>query len=837
MIPPTIEQAKEEARRRAERGESLDLLLASIDEGWRDQVILAARPRLSRIVSTEPSPSAWVDALPSETWYHWQRLQSLIRTKKGCDVADSVAAESERILRRMPDPHRLRFRGQGLVVGYVQSGKTANYTAVAARSIDAGYRLVIVLSGIHDSLRNQTQLRLERELTGTREGGVGQPSLGRRWVRLTREDQDFDASSDSTVLQGGAPLLLVAKKCVPILNRLDEWLEEAGLDLLQQTPVLLIDDEADQASINTRGNRSEGPSVDDEEDPLDEDVAPSRTNALIRSILGRLPRVCYIAYTATPFANILINPDSNDREVGQDLFPRDFVVQLPRPAGYIGTEELFGVDAQARDVLRRVPDEDIAVLRGPKGRQTTGEIRVPQPVLPASLTDAIGDFLVAGAVRFIRGHAGKPHTMLVHVTHRIQDQHRIAESIRAYLNELLDLERFDRNELARRLGIAWERNRSTVAAYPDLIPLIAGAIQILQRVEVLEMNSAVGEEFDYENRPDRQLIAVGGNRLSRGLTLEGLTVSYFLRTTSMCDTLIQMARWYGYRGGYEDLIRIWTTEGIARWFSELALVEQSLRDSIVAMNREGRRPDQMALRLRAHSELLLTSRQKSRTLTDIQDSWSMDHPQTVLLPLRDPVSLQYNLRIADQFLASLAFSPQVHGGRLSRDVSQEEIVQFLRNYRFHPDIRAFDPDGICEWILSRANEGELLDWSVFLATSGEGNTVMLGNQEVKLAKRRRHSDDSIGILIDPRHEGVDLSGGPDLYRRTSRTYDSELMRRARPSTQGLLIVYPLDAEFLGITTVDSVIAIALSLPETEDGGGSWLVNRTVLENERGGWNA
>ena len=838
MSNPEVLNTISEARRMIEIGEPLDEFLSSLAPSVRDQVLVAIQPGRSRVISTEPVSSAWVDSLPDGIWYHWQRLQALIQGRKGREVAESISAESERILRRMPDPNLQSFRGQGLVVGYVQSGKTANYTAVAARAVDAGYRLVIVLSGIHDSLRNQTQIRLEKELTGTRMEGVGQPAFGRRWVRLTREDQDFDGSSDSTVLQGDAPLLLVAKKCVPILNRLDAWLEEAGSELLHRTPVLLIDDEADQASINTRGNRPDGPSVDEDEEPVDEaGVAPSRTNDLIRRILGRLPRVCYIAYTATPFANILINPDTNDREVGPDLFPRDFVLQLPRPEGYTGTEELFGVEAQERNVLRIVPDEDVLLLRGPGSRRRTGEIRVPDPALPTSLSDSIDDFLIAGAIRCLRGLEGQPHTMLVHVSHRITDQHRIALAVQSYLDELRNQSHFTPTEFEQRIRQAWDRFRAGVAEPPPIEALLEQCKQVLSVLELLEMNSDSGEELDYENRPNRQVIAIGGNRLSRGLTLEGLTISYFLRTTSMCDTLLQMARWYGFRTGYEDLIRIWTTAGIARWFGELALVEQSLRDAINAMNRAGRRPDQMALRLRAHGDLLLTSRVKSRSIAEVQDSWSLDHPQTVLLPLRDPVSIQFNLRLADRFFSSFRFGPPANGGVLARDIDFEEVIQFLREYRFHPDIRAFDSEGICYWIQNRAENGELIDWSIFVATNGEGPEATIGQLTLNLSRRRRHGEESIGILIDPRHEGVDLPGGPDLYRRTARTFDAEAMRRARPATQGLLMVYPLDPHFLGLEGGEPIISLALSFPETGDEGGTWLLNRNVLERERGTGNA
>ncbi len=780
-----------------------------------------------RIVSALPPRPIWTDRLSADGWYHWSRLEGLLRggSRWEPQQVDSVAAESLRVLRQLADPLRnAPFQCRGLVVGYVQSGKTANYTALAARAVDAGYRIVIILSGIHDSLRNQTQNRLERELTGHQPGGLPPAERGREWIALTTPTEDFK-EQDVRILQSPAPFLAVVKKNVPVLAKLDRWLDAAGR-YLEDMPVLIIDDEADQASINTKGNRPLDAAVGDEdEDEGYENVAPSRTNALIRSILRRTSKAAYVAYTATPFANILIDPDAMDRRVGEDLFPKDFVIQLPRPAGYTGTEELFGASAQSRDVLRVVPDEDVTALRAPRRRKSAEVvIRGQGPALPASLVEALLSFCLAGGVRSLRKDlAGKAHTMLVHVSQRTADQERIARAIRDQLELWREAER-QGQRLEAVFGPAWEAMKGGIEAPAGDDEVIGASTAILRQIVVLELNSVTGEDLEYDEKPGRQIVAVGGNRLSRGLTLEGLTISYFLRTASMCDTLLQMARWYGFRRGYEDLIRIWTTDGIARWFSELALVEQSLRDSIVALGRAGRRPDQMAIRLRAHSELLLTARNKSKAALSTQDSWSGEHPQTVLLPLSDSARLAYNHDLADRFLAGLAFSTMQQGGMLSRDVAPETVCDFLRAYRVHDDIVAFRSDLLADWIMERAAAGELVDWSVFLASPEEGRRATLGQYGIGLVRRKRISSESIGILTDPRHEGIDLRGGPDSYRRSNGTYDSEAMRAARPVTQGLLIVYPLDPEYLGLAQTAPVVALALSLPRTSDTGASWIVN-------------
>ncbi len=587
-----------------------------------------------RIIGTVPLKPTWTDRLTRVPWYHWDRLETLLRADPKWDPqqVDSVATESLRVLKHLHDPlGASRFQGRGLVVGYVQSGKTANYTAVAARAVDAGYRIVIILSGIHDSLRNQTQNRLERELTGHQADGAPRAERGREWISLTTPTEDFK-EQDVRILQSPAPFLAVVKKNFAVLTKLDRWLESADR-YLTDMPVLLIDDEADQASINTKSNRPPDLTVGDEEE-VDESQAPSKINSLIRSILKRTTKAAYIAYTATPFANILINPEAVDRRVGDDLFPKDFVIQLPRPNGYTGTEELFGVSAQGREVLRTVPDEDVLSLRAPR-RRKTAEIVLGQQhdELPASLSDALLSFCLAGGMRTLRpGLADKSHTMLVHVSARTADQERIANAIRNQVELWREAER-QGQRLEALFGPVWNTYKTGVDGPYDDSSVIQASIAVLRKLVILVLNSVTGENLEYDEKPGRQIVAIGGNRLSRGLTLEGLTVSYFLRTASMCDTLLQMARWYGFRRDYEDLIRIWTTDGIARWFSELALVEQSMRDSIVALGRAERRPDQMAIRLRAHSALLLTARNKATMALSQQDSWSGEHPQTVLLPL------------------------------------------------------------------------------------------------------------------------------------------------------------------------------------------------------------
>lgn len=768
-------------------------------------------PELFSRVVVKPRIRNWTDGT---SWKNWESHEAFLRAqpKWKPHQVDSVAAESLRIIGKTTPIERSEFQCRGLVVGYVQSGKTANFTAVAARAADVGYRLIIVLSGIHDSLRNQTQKRLNAELV----------KVGSNWTTLTSESDDFQAPIIANGFAGAGTVLVVAKKIPPVLRRLNRWVQDLE-GQMEDIPVLIIDDEADQASINTRGNRKD-PSIDDDSavDTLD----PSVTNSLIRDTLRRIPRATYIAYTATPFANILVDPGANDFEVGADLFPKDFVVQLPRPDGYTGTEELFGVTSTGRDVMRTVPDGDVLALKPKRRRRRDPLVVQEESGLPQSLCDAVLVFAVAGTIRRLRGQVGRPNTMLVHVSQLQADQIRIGMSIERQIKGWRDHELVMPGSLRGMLSSALD-DLGDIHLPVDRNAVLEEAAINLSRLQVVVLNSTTGEELEYEEKPDRQLIAVGGNRLSRGLTLEGLTIAYFLRTTSMADSLLQMARWYGFRNGYDDLIRIWTTEKIAQWFIELALVEESLRDAITALNEANRRPDEMAIRMRSHSQLLLTSKNKSRMLEKSGRTWSCESPQTILLPLRNPKALEHNASLTAELLTAHTPTQNAYGGSLAHDVPASVISEFLRAFVVHEETVAFRGDLIADWIMERLVAEELTTWTIFVANPDRERQVLLGTRSYGLVRRSLTATESIGILTEPRHEGVDLHGGPEVFR-IGASYNAKAMRQSRPSANGLLMIYPLDPLPLN-APVRTVIGAALSLPKTSDEGQTFIVNRGVVD--------
>jgi hypothetical protein len=478
----------------------------------------------ARTLVAEPNRPDWLLGLDRSTWYYWPALRQFLLTYKGWESSAlrSLDDSSDRILRQLMAPSTERFDIRGLVLGFVQSGKTANYTAVIAKAVDAGYRLVIVLSGIDNGLRRQTNSRLKRELVGypdDRLGAVRLPPMGRQWHEFTRDDLhgDFQPGfANHAALQGSQPVLLVVKKNGPVLRRLLRWLDEAPVEVRRTLPFLLIDDEADQASVDTRGTYQA------EDEPPDPDYEPpSVINGLIRDLLQRFERRAYIAYTATPFANILIPHDTTDPRVGNDLYPKDFIVDLPKPPGYFGAEEFFGrmdavtgTEVGGLDVVREVTDADIVSLE--------------QGQAPASLATALLDFVLAGAARAQRGEGDLPATMLIHTSQLIVVQANLRRLVTEQFSELRDEWRYQRTHgIRERLRDRWESEFRPVTRSRHLERDVAFEVieqyigPFLEAVQVREINSATGEVLDYEREPSLKAIAVGGNRLSRGLTLAG----------------------------------------------------------------------------------------------------------------------------------------------------------------------------------------------------------------------------------------------------------------------------------------------------------------------------
>jgi hypothetical protein len=767
----------------------------------------------ARMLVAEPGRGEWLRQVDRSQWYYWPALRDYLLVTKNWR-APSVRSLDEitnRIVGQLAPPETEQFDIRGLVLGFVQSGKTANFTALIAKAADLGYRLIIVLSGTDNGLRRQTQIRLNRELVGysdNRPGAVNLPPMGRRWHQFTSEEWNGDfrpGFANYGALQGSEPVLLVVKKNGSVLRRLHAWLDAAPEDARRVLPVLIIDDEADQASVDTRGT------YQGDDNPHDPDYEPPTIiNGLIRDLLRKFQRTAYVAYTATPFANILIPHDTVDPSVGNDLYPKDFIVDLPKPDGYFGAEELFGrLDlvtgerVEGLDVVRPVTDEDILVLN--------------QGALPPTLEMAIIDFILAGAARVERGQAELPATMLIHTSSRIAEQRQLAALVVQRFGELRDEWRYQRGlGILDRLREHWESGfRLVIRARQTELDRSFDQIEehigpFFESIEVRVINSETGEVLDYEREPSLKAIAVGGNRLSRGLTLEGLIVSYFARRSGTYDTLMQMGRWFGFRDRYEDLTRIYMTDELAGWFSDLALVEHQLREDIQAYESQNLTPMQLGTRILEHPAMLVTSRLKQRFATTItvEQSYSAQVVQTVRFPFRRPddltALLDENLQAARRFLQSLG-SPRrwARSGPVWQEITAEEVLEFLKNYRVDSEARSISLPLLSAYIERQVELGELQHWTIAVKglqsldrSLGDLDLGVAGGRIHQVSRTRLAGDlNSLGVLTSPGDEEEGLST-EELDRARSLQQSQNLganpaARQARPATQGLLLLYPI----------------------------------------------
>jgi hypothetical protein len=760
------------------------------------------------IVDNEDHPE-WLSQEDRSTWYYWPTLRQYLLTTKGWSnpSVQSLDRETDRILGQFSPPQAASFDRRGLVLGYVQSGKTANYTALIAKAADSGYRLIIVLTGTDNGLRLQTQRRLKRELVGDADGkGVPLPHLGKQWFEFTRDELDGDFQpgyANNAALQGSQPVLLVVKKNGTVLRRLISWLESASQEVMKAIPLLVIDDESDLASPDTRGSyQSEG-------EPLSDDYeASSVINGLIRKLLSHFSRKAYIAYTATPFANMLIPHDNYDPNVGDDLYPRNFMIDLPKPANYFGAEELFGRmdditenSVEGIDVIRYVSDEDL--------------VSFEQSRLPPVIEKAVLSFILSGAARKCRNTNDFPATMLIHVSSNIAPQLQLRDAVDEKFAELRDAWRYNRKSgIREQLRKLWEEDFLPVTKkqHPDKVTSfekIESCIgPFFESVQIRTINSATGEVLDYEKEPTLKAIAIGGNKLSRGLTLEGLLISVFVRRAVQYDTLLQMGRWFGFRPGYEDLTRIYTTLEIAEWISDLAEVEHRLRNDIKIYEEQSLTPLDVGMRILVHPAMQVTASSKRRfaSETTISQSYSGQIEQTYRFPLNRLDDLAYqaehNLITVKDFLPKLGKYKPDSKGPVWSEIPADKVIEFLKKFSIDSRVRNISLPLIISYIERQLSKGELVKWTVAVRGRESKDKELgetdwgLSSTKINLISRTRISEtESVGVITSPGDETIGLSKN-DIEKvnalvESEKIAENKAARRIRSPKEGLILLYPI----------------------------------------------
>jgi Z1 domain len=831
-MTPEQEQALRTARLLVDMGHQLEVVIENplIPAEHRDFIVETMQEEQNYLllptttISENPDRPDWLMGLDRSTWHYWPTLRQFLINVKGwtLPVVRSLDDASDKILKELEPPETEQFDIRGLVIGYVQSGKTANFTALIAKAADAGYRLFIVLSGMDNGLRRQTNIRLKKELVGfspRRPGAVSLPPAGRRWHEFTTDaiDGDFRPGfANHAALQGTQPVLLVVKKNNDVLLRLIDWLEDAPEDVRRSLPLLVVDDEADQASIDTRGtyiSEDDGEADDDGDDY----TPPSVINGHIRNILQLFGRRAYVGYTATPYANTLIPHDSSHSDFGADLYPKDFIIALPKPRGYFGTEAIFGMadtggeeQSPGLDIIRLVTDEDV------DGMEDDGEV--------PSLRLALLDFVLSGAARAQRGQEDMPCTMLIH-TSRLQDEHAVLRGmVEEVYSDLRDSWRYHRGHGIREvLSTRWDEEFRplTQSLHMDL-DVEFGEVEshigtFFEAVQIKEVNSNTGEVLDYDNEPSMKAIAIGGNRLSRGLTLEGLMVSFFVRRSPTYDTLMQMGRWFGYRGGYEDLTRIWTTEELGSWFRDLSFVEHRLREDIGIYESSGMRPKDLGMRILCHPAMQVTSRLKRRHIGSprlLSASYELALEQTFKFPFNRPALLaeqaDTNLAVVREFVGRLGPNNSdfpADKGPLWTGARPEDVLWFLEEFQVDEGLSNMNLPLIRAYIERMRAAEELTEWTVAIqgrvterADLGAADWELPTGPVNQILRSRLRGSESLGVITGSGDEetGFDkdalerLQGLIDAAVAEGKTKSRNSAARAvRPSSNGLIMLFPI----------------------------------------------
>ena len=912
----------------------------SIDPGWRESVdsdglIRDLETRFNVWIGRETTLEGnddhvrWLNAEREQGWRYWPRYRQHLDSSWAPNSIDSLDRVTDRVLSLLEDPNREgAWDRRGLVVGHVQSGKTSNYIGLICKAADAGYKLIIVLSGLHKNLRSQTQMRLDEGFLGyetlppqeaqtrdLRTIGAGlvdpDPAIRPDYVTNRADNGDFNrtVANNLGINPGGRPLLFVIKKNVSVLRNLQSWVDrvadardaETDRPIVTNVPLLVIDDEADIASVDTRQQDF------DEEGQADPEHDPTAINRRIRRFLFCFEKSAYVGYTATPFANIYIHEQGTTAEESEDLFPRSFIMTMPAPSNYVGPVRIFGLDPD-EDVTTEVeplpmhrPVTDHAESLDPRElegwmppRHVNGHVPLHEGAddVPPSLRQAIYAFILSCAARRVRGHSGDHNSMLVHVTRYTVVQHAVFLQVERLLQQL-------RRRLVRGEGASTETTVSNLRRMweEDFVPTTAVVgrqiddpaiidvswkrveehlARVVSDISVREINGTAGDVLDYDTHHATGLnvIAIGGDKLARGLTLEGLTISYFLRASRMYDTLMQMGRWFGYRPGYLDLCRLYTTPDLAEWFQYITEASEELRQEFDHMVAVGGTPRQYGLRVRSHPALMVTSKVKMRHGTELQLSFAHSISETVVFH-RDVLNISRNFNAADAFVRRLGTPSETdpkrsrpNGGAhrwsgtyLWSDVDADEVAAFLNSYKTHDNAVRVHSRILRAFIEAQVAGGELTSWTVALMSGGRTEQYMIGGCNVEMIERSPSTRGGyqpeteryvIRRLLAPRDEAIDLDledyeaalrrtidnwrADPGRSRRQEEphTPSGPSIRERRSAQNGLLLLYPLSPKGDHVEGDIPVIGFGISFPRSPNARMvTYTVNNVYSQQEFG----
>lgn len=728
---------------------------------------------------------------------YWNRFKELLVKDKGFPV--NVVAQMDRvsddIVDLFGDPTRTEEREQrrGLIIGDVQSGKTVNYSATICKAVDAGFRAIILMTGTTNDLRKQTQIRLDEAFTGIDTGsetlnfiGVGRYNKKLRPISFTTVDKDFSKSaakqlsSSLSQTDGDRPMLFVIKKNVSVLKSLLDWIKthnQYGENKIDGS-VLMIDDEADYASINTKAAGEDR----------------SKTNGYIEELLNVFRFASYVGFTATPYANVFIDPETDEAMKNEGLFPKDYIYTLNAPSNYIGARNIFPKNGKYNNMLRNIDDGEEYYPMKHKKDDDLEE-------LSGSLKDAVNTFLIANVIRDLRGDTSAHRSMMINVTRFVNTQKLIRKAVDEHLTEIkrsiknyaaLSTDRALNDEHLYSLNQTFKKEHFlTEFTWEDIQ---AGLYQAILPIQVYAAHGG-GDDLNYEDHKDGlRIIVVGGQRLSRGLTLEGLIVSYLYRNSMAYDTVMQMGRWFGYRKDYDDICRLWINSASKNWYAFISEATDELRDEVKRMRDLEATPLDFGLKVRNDTDmrLTITARNKMRTAksTTFRISLSKALLETAYL-YNDADKNTENLSAVLELLKSNNFT-QDKKKIIAYDIELSKISALLSTLKIPPANTGFDPRLIGSFIQSYKGR-ELSTWDV-VVLSGDGTPYPMSDEFTATPKKNKVkiiNDDRL-IVLNQRRLGSpnDTSFGLDtdqLHQVDLQIEQSERQTKARNSKDYLAI--------------------------------------------------
>jgi hypothetical protein len=784
----------------------------------------------------------WLSSRRSKIdFYYWDRLRRyyLEGNILPPQVVATLDAVTDEILDYLGDPSENGpWSRRGMVMGHVQSGKTTNYSALICKAADAGYKIIILLAGITNSLRSQTQERLDETFIGKKSifHATAQAALPistyatvKRFPAYgTSRDQDFNKRSAGVIFSLEAhtePMIFITKKNKGPLGSLQTWLKEQAHGQKISAPLLLIDDEADNASINTSENPEETTAI----------------NGGIRKILNLFERSSYVGYTATPFANIFIDPDSDQSMLNDDLFPRHFIKELDPPTSYVGAARVFAETGDLRPGMVGTVDDYQGIL------PLTHKRDVQLTTLPPTLYSAIRIFVLARAIRILRGQ-GKAHcSMMINVSRFNDVQDRVLGLVYEYVQKLrnsivvnggLRPDRITDGNI-KELRTDFEKEYASCGfEFGDVLRVATDAVSTIVAVTI----NMKGGRLDYKLNSEAGLhvIAIGGLALSRGLTLEGLVVSYILRNTAASDTLMQMARWFGYRPDYEDLCRVYLPASSLDHYVYIHEAIEELRAEVRRMQLIGLTPEDFGLRVRqSPAAIRITAANKMRTATEltVAQDYSCRHIEGHSLVNDDDVNrknLEGVRTLVGQLDAGGGKPDPLPNAEFWTDVDGAKIFSVLKVFRFpeaHPDLGRISTDAslMQDYISDRLN-ADLAKWDVAIphpAAGADSLEVFPGHSFPLRARESGDIDKAVTYRItrsknrvaDPDDAQLGLSrlqlsvaiaekGKPDGYKG-DRAYCAQ---RRKP----LLIIHLFknNSGTRGLNIKDPIVSLSFCLPET-----------------------